>query len=371
MNCGQGRVKTTNSRTRDLGVSCHFVRRVKQFASRKRRNKPDQSGGEFFMSIQHRSAAVVAASVLALAAVPQATAQQYPTQSITIVVAAAAGGFADGVARVVAELLGEKLGQKVVVENRGGAGGNLGARGVAQSKPDGHTILVSTTSMAINGTLYKNMGYATSDITPVAIVGSAPEALVVHPDNPAKTLGDFIKAAKTQPIQYGSAGVGSGSYIAAEYLFKEIAKVQTVHVPYPGGAPAITALLGNHINALAATVSPLVPHINSGKLRALGLASKSRHPVVPNVPTYAEAGFPDFYAASWVGFFVPSKTDAAVVAKLNATINEIIKQPGVQQKLARFALEPMHNNVAQTGAFFKSEVDHWGKMVRTLGLSIN
>jgi tripartite-type tricarboxylate transporter receptor subunit TctC len=322
------------------------------------------------MSMQYRSAAAVAASVLSFAVAP-ATAQQYPTQPITIVVAAAAGGFADGVARAVAELLGEKLGQKVVVENRGGAGGNLGARGVAQSKPDGHTILVSTTSMAINGTLYKNMGYATSDITPVAIVGSAPEAIVVHPDNPAKTLSDFIKTAKTQAIQYGTAGVGSGSYIAAEYLFKEIAKVQTVHVPYPGGAPAVTALLGNHLNAVAATVSPLVPHINSGKLRGLGLASKNRHPVVPNVPTYAESGFPDFYAASWVGFFVPSKTNSAVIEKLNAAINDIIRQPAVQQRLARFALEPMYGNVAQTSAFFKSEVGHWGKMVRTLGLSIN
>jgi tripartite-type tricarboxylate transporter receptor subunit TctC len=320
------------------------------------------------MSMQYRWAAIAAATMLA--SVP-AAAQQYPTQPITIVVAAAAGGFADGVARAIAELLGDKLGQKVVVENRGGAGGNLGARGVAQSKPDGHTILVSTTSMAINGTLYKNMGYATADITPVAIVGSAPEAIVVHPDNPAKTLADFIKAAKTQPVQYGTAGVGSGSYIAAEYLFKAIAKVQTTHVPYPGGAPAVTALLGNHINAVAATVSPLVPHINSGKLRALGLASRSRHPVVPNVPTYAESGFPDFYAASWVGFFVPSKTDSAVIEKLNATINEILKRPAVQQRLARFALEPMYNNVAQTGAFFKGEVEHWGKMVRTLGLSIN
>ena len=160
-----------------------------------------------------------------------------------------------------------------MIENRGGAAGNLGARAVATAKPDGHTVLVSTTAMAINGTLYKNMGYRTEDITPVAIVGSAPESIVVNPANPAKNLREFIEAARQKPIEYGSAGVGSGSFIAAEYLFKVVAKAQTVHVPFPGGAPAITALLGNHIQAVAATVSPLVSHIQSGQLRGIGLAS--------------------------------------------------------------------------------------------------
>ena len=292
-------------------------------------------------------------------------------QPITIIVAAAAGGFADGVARTISESLADKFGQKVVVENKGGAGGNLGARLVAQSQPDGNTILVSTTSMAINGTLYKNMGYATSDITAAAIVGSAPEAIVVHPSNTAKTLAEFIAAAKDKSIEYGTAGVGSGSYIAAEYLFKVLAKAQTLHVPFPGGAPAITAVLGNHIGALAATVSPLIVHINAGKLRGLGIASAKRYPVVPDVPTYAENGFPDFVAASWVGFFVPSKTNEATVTKLNGAINEALKDPAVQDRLRRFGLEPMQGTLAETARFFNSEVEHWGKMVRTLGLSIN
>jgi tripartite-type tricarboxylate transporter receptor subunit TctC len=300
-----------------------------------------------------------------------AAAQSYPTQPITIIVAAAAGGFADGVARAVGERLNEKLGQSIVIENRGGAAGNLGARAVATSKPDGHTVLVSTTAMAINGSLYKNMGYRTADITPAAIVGSAPEAIVVNPANPAKNLKEFIAAARKKPVEYGSAGVGSGSFIAAEYLFKVVAKAQTVHVPFPGGAPAITALLGNHIQAVAATVSPLVTHIQSGKLRGIGLASAKRLAVVPDVPTYAENGIPDFYAASWVGFFVPSKTDAKVVARLNGAINEIIKEPAVQGRLKRFALEPMYGDPAQTAAFFRSEVGRWGKMVTTLGMSID
>jgi tripartite-type tricarboxylate transporter receptor subunit TctC len=290
---------------------------------------------------------------------------------ITIIVAAAAGGDAEGAARTFGDMIRVRVVHKVVVENKGGAGGILGARGVARAAPDGNTILVSTTSMAINGTLYKNMGYATSDITAAAIVGSAPEAFVVHPSNPAKNLKEFIANASGKPIEYATAGVGSGSYIAAEYLFKVLAKVQTVHVPFPGGAPAITAVLGNHVGALAATVSPLIVHINAGKLRGLGIASAKRYPVVPDVPTYAESGFTDFTAASWVGFFVPSKTAGAATERLNGAINEALKDAAVQERLKRFGLQPMQGNVAETASFFNSEVDRWGKMVRTLGLSIN
>jgi len=258
-----------------------------------------------------------------------------------------------------------------VIENKGGAGGNLGARLVAQAAPDGNTILVSTTSMAINGTLYKNMGYATSDITAVAIAGLAPESFVVHPSNPAKDLKEFIANAKGKPIEYASAGVGSGSYIAAEYLFKVLAKVQTVHVPFPGGAPAITAVLGNHVGAMAATVSPMIVHINSGKLRGIGIASAQRFPAVPQVPTYIESGFTGFTAASWVGFFVPSKTNAATITKLNAAINAALQEQAVQERLKRFGLEPMIADNAATKKFFDSEVDHWGKMVKAIGVSIN
>ena len=315
--------------------------------------------------------ALTALAVLILALGQPAAAQQYPSQSITIIVAAAAGGFADGVARTIGDKLGQRLGQNIVIENRGGAAGNLGARAVAASKPDGHTILVSTTAMAINGTLYKSMGYQTSDITPAAIVGAAPEAIVAHPDSPAKDLGEFIRAAQKKSVEYGSAGVGSGSFIAAEYLFKVIAKAQAVHVPFPGGAPAITALLGGHVAAVAATVSPLIVHINSGKLKGLGIASAKRFAVVPNVPTYGEVGYPDFYAASWVGFFVPSKTNAAAITKLNVTINEILKDADVQERLQKFGLEPRYGNHAETVKFFNSEVANWGKMVKTLNLSIN
>jgi tripartite-type tricarboxylate transporter receptor subunit TctC len=324
---------------------------------------------EEFMTLHHRSIALAAA--LSIGAATAASAQSQPTQSVTIVVAAAAGGFADGVARVIGERIGERLGVKVVIENKGGAGGNLGARQVAQAAADGATILVSTTSMAINPTLYKSMGYAISELTPVAIAGSAPESFVVHPSNPAKNLKEFIAGYNGKPVEYASAGVGSGSYIAAEYLFKVLAKTQTLHVPFPGGAPAITAVLGNHVGAIAATVSPMIVHINGGKLRGIGIASAQRFAAVPDVPTYIESGFTGFTAASWVGFFVPAKTGAGIVDKLNAAINEALKEPVVVERLKRFGLDPMIADTPGTARFFNGEVDRWGKMVKAIGVSID
>ena len=322
-----------------------------------------------FANVPKATAAVALACGVALTA--PAAAQQYPTQPIKIIVAAAAGGFADGVARMIGEGLGERLGGSVVIENRAGAAGNLGSKAVAEAPPDGHTLLVTTTGLSINATLYKNKGFEISDLRVAAIVGSAPEAIVTHPSNPAQNLAELVKAAKERPITFGTAGVGSGSYIAAEYLFRALAKVEATHVPFAGGAPAVTALLGNHVGNVAATLSPLIVHINQGAFRGLGLASAKRHPAVPNVPTYAENGFPDFYAASWVGFFLPAKTSDAVASKLNATINELLKDGKVQQGMTRFGLEPMSGSTDEATRFFRSEIESWGKMVRTLNLSVN
>ena len=236
---------------------------------------------------------------LSCAALSPATAQAqlaYPSQPVKVVVAAGAGGFADAVARVVGDTLGPKIGQTIVIENRGGAGGNIAARAVAQSAPDGYTVLVSTTSMAINGTLYKSMGYATADITPVAIVGSAPEVIAVHPSHPAKSLREFLKPTDGKPLQFGTAGIGSGSHIAAEYLFKVLAKVPAEHVSFPGGAPAIQNVIGNHLNSVVATMPALTQHIRGGALRGLGVASAKRAVAIPDVPTLGEGGYPDYYA---------------------------------------------------------------------------
>jgi tripartite-type tricarboxylate transporter receptor subunit TctC len=301
-----------------------------------------------------------------------ASAQPYPARDITFIVAFAPGGVADTLARFVGKGLGERLGRTVVVENRGGAGGNIAAAAVARAAPDGYTLLVTTTAVAINETLRPNKGFAASDLKPIAIVASSPEALVSSPDNPAANLADFIKAAQGKNITFGSAGVGSGSHIAAEYFFKEIAKISATHVPFQGGAPAIAATIGNQIDLLATTLGGgAAAQIASGKLKGLGVASAKRAAVTPNVPSYAEAGYTNFEASSWVGVFAPAGTSPEITAKLNATIEEVMKDPALRQKLTSIGFDPIEGSQAQAESTFKAEVEKWGKMVKTLGLSIN
>jgi tripartite-type tricarboxylate transporter receptor subunit TctC len=314
---------------------------------------------------------VIALAALGALGIRPAGAQLYPVRDITFIVAFAPGGVADTLARFVGKGLGEKLGRNVVVENRGGAGGNIAAAAVARAAPDGYTLLVTTTAVAINETLRPNKGFAATDLKPIAIVASSPEALVTGPDNPAANLADFIKTAKGKSINFGSAGAGSGSHIAAEYFFKEIAKINAVHVPFQGGAPAITATIGGQIDLMATTLGGgAAAQINSGKLKGLGVASAKRAGVTPNVPTYAEAGYPNFEAASWVGVFAPAATPPEITAKLNATIEEVMKDPALRQKLTSIGFDPLEGSQTQAESYFKAEVEKWGKMVKTLGLSI-
>jgi tripartite-type tricarboxylate transporter receptor subunit TctC len=298
-----------------------------------------------------------------------AWAQTYPTQNITFQVGFAAGGIADVVARLVGQKLTERLGHTVVVENRGGAGGNLAAKSVSGAAPDGYTILATTTGLAVNETATKNKGFSVDDLRPIAIVAFSPDVLAVHPSNPAKDLREFVQNGKVKGFTYGSAGVGTGPHIGAEYFFREVAKVQAVHVPFTGGGPAVTAAIGNHVDAIVLTLPTVVPPITQGLLRGIGLASAIRNSAVPNVPTYGEVGFPDVYSGSWVGFFAPAKTPDAVVAKLNAEINAIMKEPEAQQKLKAIGFDVMIKSEAETTDYFKREVASWGKMIRAIGYS--
>jgi tripartite-type tricarboxylate transporter receptor subunit TctC len=272
---------------------------------------------------------------------------------------------------MVGQGLSERLHQPVVVENRGGAGGNIAAGVVAHATADGYTLLVTTTAIAINETLRETKTFAAGDFKTVAIVASSPEALVTSPSNPANNLADFVKAAKGKTINFGSAGVGSGSHIEAEYFFKKIAGIEATHVPFQGGAPAINATLGNQIDLLATTLGGgAAAQVAAGKLKGLGIAADKRASVTPNVPTYAEAGFPGFFAASWVGFFAPAKTDPQIIATLNTAINDTIKNPDVQQKLATIGFDPIQGSPAQAETMFKAEVTKWGEMVKALNLTI-
>jgi tripartite-type tricarboxylate transporter receptor subunit TctC len=301
--------------------------------------------------------------------VQPAAAQTYPTQNITLQVAFAAGGIADVVARLVGQKLNDRLGHTVVVENRGGAGGNIAAKAVSSAAPDGYTILATTTSLAVNETASKNKGFSVNDLRAVAIVAISPDVLAIHPSNPAKDLQEFIKNGKDKGFTYGSAGVGTGPHIGAEYFFREVAKVPAVHVPFTGGAPAVQSAIGNHVDAIVLTLPTVVPPITQGLLRGIGLASATRNTAVPNVPTYGEMGFPNVYSGSWVGFFAPTKTPDAIVAKLNAEINAIMKEPEAQQKLKTIGFDAIIKTTAEATDYFKNEVETWGKMTRAIGYS--
>jgi tripartite-type tricarboxylate transporter receptor subunit TctC len=275
-------------------------------------------------------------------------------------------------ARLVAQGLRDRLRQSVVVENRAGGGGNIAAALVARAAPDGYTLLATTTALAINETLFENKQFSAGDFKTVAMVASSPEALATSSDNPAGNLSEFIKAMSGKVINFGSAGVGTGSHIQAEYFFKFLAKVPAQHVPFQGGAPAVNAAIGNQIDLLAATLGGGVAQQMQagGKLKGLGIAADRRAAVVPNVPSYTELGFPDFTASSWVGIFVPAKTDTQILATLNGAINDIVKSEEVRAKLVAVGYDPMVGSQTETHSFFNDEVVRWGKMVKALGLSI-
>jgi tripartite-type tricarboxylate transporter receptor subunit TctC len=310
------------------------------------------------------------AAGLVLAALAQPVgAQTYPAQNITLQVAFPAGGIADVVARLVGQKLAERLGHAVVVENRAGAGGNLAAKSVSGAASDGYTILATTTGLAVNETASKNKGFSVDSLRAIAIVAFSPDVLAVHPSNPAKDLNEFVRNGKAKGFTYGSAGVGTAPNIGAEYFFREVAKVQALHVPFTGGAPAVTAAIGNHVDAIVLTLPTVVPSITQGLLRGLGLASATRNSAVPDVPTYGEMGFPDVRHGSWVGFFAPAKTPDAIVVKLNADINAIMQEPEARQKLKAIGFDVIIKSQPDAADYFKSEVVSWGKMTRAIGFS--
>lgn len=315
-----------------------------------------------------RRALFIGAALLSLLTQPS-FAQTYPSQNVTVIVAFPAGGLADIIGRLVATKLEGRLKQSVVVENRGGAGGNIAAKAVAGAAPDGYTLLATTSGLAANMTASKNRGFEQGDLRPIAFVAISPDVIAIHPSNPAKDLKEFIANAKEKSFTYASAGAGTGPQIGAEYFFQEVAKVKYVHVPFQGGAPAITATLGNHVDALVLTLPPVTPQIRSGALRGIGVASDKRNSAIPDVPTYGEMGFPNVYSGSWVGFFAPAKTPDAVVEKLNAEINTVMKEPDSLEKLAKAGFDPLTKSVTESNSYYKSEVESWAKMVNAIGFS--
>jgi tripartite-type tricarboxylate transporter receptor subunit TctC len=258
-----------------------------------------------------------------------------------------------------------------VVENRGGAGGNIAASFVARAAPDGYTLLATTTALAINETLFANKDFSAGNFKTIAIAASSPEALVTGAGNTANNLAEFLKAMNGKTINFAVPGVGTGSHIEAEYFFKFLAKAPAQMIPFQGGAPAINATIGNQVDLMATTLGGgAAAQIAGGKLKGLGIAADKRAAVTPNVPTYAEQDFAGFTAASWVGFFAPAKTDPKILAALNSAINDIVQTPEVQKKLTDMGFDPIAGSQPQADAMFNAEVAKWGQMVKALGLSI-
>jgi len=319
-----------------------------------------------YRALSHRVAA--AALAIVVSALP-CSAQDYPARPITMVVAFAAGGFADAVARVLGTKLSERLGQNVVIENRGGAGGNIAAAMIAKAPADGYTLLVTTTGLAINETLSKDKSFSLNDLKAVAIPAWAPETLSVPVKSEVKSLPELIRIAKSKPVNYGSPGVGTSGHIANAYLFQNLAKIEAVHVPFQGGAPALNAALGGHVDVLVGAIPGYAGAIRSGLIRGLAVGAEKRLDQFPDIPTYAEAGFSEMVASTWVGVFVPAKVSDAVVEKLNKAINDILNDPAAQAQFRTQQMEVRQGDRANTEAFFRREVEQWRKMIVSIGLA--
>jgi len=274
------------------------------------------------------------------------------------------------VARPLAQNLSENLGQQVIVDNRGGAGGNIGAAAVVKSAADGYSLLMGTVGThAINASLYKKLTFdPVKDFAPVSLVAQAAVVLVVHPSVPAKTLNEFIALAKFKPAQitFGSAGSGSPGHLTGE-LFKDMAGVDLVHVPYQGSAPAISDLLGGQIHAMFDPIQATLSHVKAGKLRILGVSSSKRSSALPDVPTIAEAGVPGFETTAWWAVFAPAGTPKEIITKLNTEIVKIMRSADMKERLRQLDIEPIGSTPDQLAAFMKTETAKWSRAVKFSG----
>jgi len=311
--------------------------------------------------------AVLAGGALGSAA---AWGQEYPNKPVKIVVPFTAGSATDILARTVGQKLNELWNQTVVVDNRAGAGGSIGAGVVAKSPPDGYTLLVHSAAQAVNPFIYPNLPYDTlKDFVQVVPLGGQPNVLVVAPASGYKTVADLIADAKRRPgvLNFGSAGIGSGTHINAE-KFKLAAAIDVVHVPYKGTPEALTDTMTGRIAYFFSPISAALPFVRDGKLVALGVSSGKRSSVLPNVPTVAESGLPGFDYNLWVGMFAPAGTPAVVVDKLNRDVSRALREPDVRERLAALGAEPMPMSAAEFDRFLRAEMDDAAKVVKAAGI---
>ncbi len=321
------------------------------------------------MRMSRRKLLYLATGATALPMLPRiASAQAYPTRPVRIVVPFPAGQATDSVARLIAQSLSERLGQAFVVENRTGAGGNIGTESVVRAPPDGTTLVLSGLSAAINTTLYKKLSFDfVHDIAPVASIGGSPYVMVINPSVPAKTIPEFIAYAKANPgkINMASSGNGAVSHVFGE-LFKMMTETNMMHVPYRGGY--IPDLLAGQTQVVVGTIASCIQLINAGKLRALAVTTATRSPALPDVPAMAES-VPGYDATQWYGLGAPRNTPAEVITRLNNEVNAIIADPGMKTRLAGIGVDPMPMSSADFGKFIADETEKWAKVVRAANIN--
>jgi tripartite-type tricarboxylate transporter receptor subunit TctC len=299
-----------------------------------------------------------------------ASAQDYPTKPITLVVPYAAGGGNDAMARVVADKMSKTLGQQVVVENRAGAGGSTATRAVARSAPDGYTLVIGGTgTLAVNPTLYQNVGYdPRKDFAPVGLIGTSALVVTVDPKLPVHSIRDLIGLAKKEPkkLNYASAGVGSGIHLGT-VLFEQMAGIELTHIPYRGSAPALTDLIGGHVSIYFSSLPPVLALAREGKVRALAVTGAARSPVMPELPTVAEAALPGYESVLHYGIVAPAGTPAPIIAKLNAALRDALRAPDTQERMAADGTEPLPSTPGEYAADIDREELKWSAVVRKSG----
>ena len=301
------------------------------------------------------------------------SAQSYPSKPVRVVIPWPPGGSNDVVGRIVTQKVGENLGQQFIVDNRAGAAGSIGADVVAKAPPDGYTLMVHSTSHVGNAHLYKKLPYDTlKDFTGVALLAAQPGALTIHPSLPVKTVKEFIALAKARPgtINYSSSGNGSAPHLSMELLVA-MTGIKIVHVPYRGGAPQVTALVSGETQASLATVSTVLVHVQSGRLRALGVSSAKRSATMPDVPTIAEAGVPGYEMSPWIGVFVPTGTSKELIAKLNSEINRALKAPDVSNLLSSNALDALGGTPEEFDVRIKADYEKYAKLIKLTGAKVD
>jgi tripartite-type tricarboxylate transporter receptor subunit TctC len=322
------------------------------------------------MKLPRRNFLHLAAGAAALPAISWiAWAQAYPTRPVRLIVGTTAGGVQDIVARLIAQWLSERFGQPIIVENRGGGSGNIGAEAVVRALPDGYTLLLVTANNAINATLFENLKFSfVRDIAPVAGISRNPLVMEVNPSLPVTTVPEFIAYVKANPgkVNFASAGIGSTPHVSAE-LFNMMSGFNMIHVPYRGGAPAVTDLLGGQVQVLFGNMESSIEHIRAGRLRALAVTTSTRSAALPDIPTIAEF-VPGYEASGWQGIGAPKDTPIDIVNRLNEEINAGLTDPKVKTRLADLGGAPLVQSPAKFGKLLADETEKWGKVIRAANI---